>query len=143
MTYSYTASRQRSGLSLQQPNASAWTLTYGRDAANRINAVTSPAGAFGYEYAGGADPGVASVAALIKRLTLPNSAVITNQFDAEARLLGTVLRNGSGTLLNQHLYSYNDLDQRTNQTRTDGDFVAYGYDAQSQLVSAIGKSQVH
>lgn len=84
MTYSYTANRQRSGFSLQQPNASAWTLTYGRDGADRINAVTSPAGAFAYQYGAGAEPAVASVAVLIKRLTLPNSAVITNAFDAEA-----------------------------------------------------------
>jgi hypothetical protein len=39
-------------------------------------------------------------------------SAITNQFDEQARWLGTYLRNNSGTLLNQHLYDYNDLGQR-------------------------------
>jgi hypothetical protein len=75
---------------------------------------------------------------LIRRLTLPNGSAITNQFDEQARWLGTYLRNNSGTLLNQHVYEYNDLDQRTKQTRQEGDYVDYGYDDLGQLKSALG-----
>ena len=83
---------------------------------------------------------------MIRKLTLPNGSAITNQFDSTARQLGTYLRNNSGTLLNQHLYEYNDLDQRTKQTRVGTlstasvtNSVDYGYDALGQLTSALGK----
>jgi RHS repeat-associated protein len=136
VSYSYSANRLRSGYSLAQPNASPWTLAYGYDAAARLSSVTSPAGTFGYEYKVGQS---VSPASLIQKLTLPNGSAITNQFDERARWLGTTLRSSTGTLLNQHLYSYNDLDQRTQQTRTGNDFVAYGYDDLGQLTSAKGK----
>jgi hypothetical protein len=35
VSYSYTANRLRSGLSLAHPSASAWSQTYAHDAANR------------------------------------------------------------------------------------------------------------
>lgn len=44
VSYSYTANRLRSGVSLSQPNGPAWTQTYAYDAANRLTTVTSPAG---------------------------------------------------------------------------------------------------
>jgi YD repeat-containing protein len=42
-------------------------------------------------------------------------------------------------LLNQHEYVYDALDQRTRQTRKNGDYVDYGYDALGQLVDARAK----
>jgi len=106
-----------------------------------MSSVTSPAGAFGYTYAPvGTD---STPSHLIRKLTLPNGSAITNEFDAQARWLGTTLRNSGGTLLNQHLYDYNDLNQRTKQTRVVGtsstSSVDYGYDALGQLVDATGK----
>ncbi len=50
VTYSHTANRLRSALSLSQPNGPAWSQSYAYDAANRLTNVTSPAGAFGYAY---------------------------------------------------------------------------------------------
>src|SRR2546426_1075776 len=124
---------------MQQPNASAWALSYAYDAAARLTSVTSPAGTFGYQYHAGLVSGAPSPASLVKKLLLPNGSAITNDFDAQARWLGTYLRDSTGTLLNQHLYAYNDLDQRTKQTRTDASFVDYTYDQLSQLQSALGK----
>jgi hypothetical protein len=46
VTYSYTANRLRTGLSLQQPSDSPWSVTYTHDTANRLKTVTSPAGEF-------------------------------------------------------------------------------------------------
>lgn len=137
VSYSYTANRLRSGLSLSQPGAAAWSQTYAYDAANRLSTVASGAGSFGYQYS--AVGSESSPAQLVKKLTLPNGSAITNEFDEQARWLGTTLRTSGGTLLNQHLYDYNDLDQRTQQTRTDGSYVDYGYDALGQLVDATGK----
>jgi len=126
-------------VSLQQPNASAWALSYAYDAAQRLTNVTTSAGAFGYQYHGGLLSGVPSPASLVKQLVLPNGAAITNDFDPQARLLGTWLRDFGGVLLNQHTYDYDDLDRRTRQTRVDSSFVDYGYDPQGQLQSAVGK----
>jgi RHS repeat-associated protein len=139
VTYSYTANRLRASLSLAQPSASAWTVAYGYDAANRLNAVSSPAGSFAYERSTGVDVSATSAAELVQKLTMANSAVITNQFNERARQLGTYLRTSGGTLLNQHVYNYNDLDQRTNQIRLDGDYVDYAYDPLQQLIGAKGK----
>jgi RHS repeat-associated protein len=139
VSYSYTANRLRAGIGLQQANASAWTLSYGYDLARRLTNVTSAAGAFAYQYQGGLLSGVASAAALVKQLTLPNGAAITNDFDPQARLLGTWLRDSGGSQLNLHAYTYDDLDRRTRQTRVDSSSVDYGYDALGQLQSAMGK----
>ena len=50
-TVSYTYNnRLRTGLSVQAPNADAWTQSYGYDSARRLTSVTSPAGAFSYTY---------------------------------------------------------------------------------------------
>ena len=139
--YSYTANRLRSGLSLAQASGPAWSQSYAYDAANRLSTLTSPAGTFGYTYGSvGTD---STPSQLIRKLTLPNGSAITNQFDEQGRQLGTTLRNSGGTLLNQHLYDYNDLDQRTKQTRVVGtsstSSVDYGYDALGQLVDATGR----
>jgi RHS repeat-associated protein len=54
------------------------------------------------------------------------------------RLLATHLRLPNGTLVNRHDYVYNLASQRTYQTRTDGSYVHYDYDALGQLTGALG-----
>lgn len=105
-TFSYTYNKRlRSGLTLLQPNASSWAQSYGYDSANRLQTLSSPAGAFTYSFKG---PGN-----LITNLALPNGAAITNAFDAVGRLAGTWLKNSGGTILNSHAYGYNLASQRT------------------------------
>ena len=130
VSYNYT-SQLRTGLSLEQLNAPAWTNGYAYDGANRFQSVASPAGTFSYSFQG--------AGRLVKKLSLPNSSYITNTFDTVARLTGTFLKNSSHTVLNSHQYSYNLWNQRTNAVRTDGSFVGYGYDPSGQLVSALAK----
>ena len=134
VAYSYN-NGLRSGLTLVQPNASDWAQTYAYDAIKRLTNVTSPAGAFGYEY----PVGTGSTPSLISRLSLPNGSYITNTFDAVARLLSTQLRNSGGAVLNSHAYGYNLANQRTNQARVDGGGVDYTYDNLGQLKTALGK----
>jgi RHS repeat-associated protein len=122
---------QRESLTLLQPNASSWIESYGYDAGRRLTSVTSPAGTFGYTYAG---PG-----SLVTNLVLPGSWATGNQFDSVGRLTGTYLRNGSGSVANEHLYTYNTASHRTRQTRLAGDYVDYTYDAAGQLKTALGK----
>ena len=69
----------RGSLSVQAPNASAWAVSYGYDAARRLTSVTSPAGAFTYGYAAGASP-------LPAYQYLPGGALIIRTFDEVARV---------------------------------------------------------
>lgn len=131
VSYAYNDSLLRQSLTLLQPNASAWTQSYGHDGNWRLQTLTSPAGAFGYQYRGSSS--------LVTNLSLPNTAAITNEFDGLGRLLSTVLRNSSGTWLDQHGYQCDAAHQRTQQTLLDGNTWDYGYDALGQLTSAQGK----
>ncbi len=129
VTYSYT-NQLRSGLSLLQPNASAWAESFGYDAANRLASLTAPDGAYGYQYSG--------AGGLVQKLSLPDSAYITNAFDSVSRLLSTLLKNSGNSVLNSHLYGYNAAGQRTALTNTAGNYVAFSYDPASQLKAALG-----
>lgn len=134
-TVSYTyANRLRTGLSLQAPNASAWSQGYGYDTARRLTSVSSPAGIFNYTLGG-----ASAASPLIKKLLLPNGAYITNSFDSVARLLSTALENSGNTNLDAYTYIYNRAGQRTNVVRTAGDYVNYTYDNMGELISALGK----
>jgi len=107
VSYNYGTNLLRSGLSVVQPNASAWQQTYAYDAARRLTNTTSPAGAVSYEYYANPGGGDASPSALIKKRTLPSGAYVTNAFDSVARLTGTVIKNSSHSALNSHVYGYN------------------------------------
>jgi RHS repeat-associated protein len=134
-TVSYTyANRLRMGLSLQAPNASAWVENYGYDAARRLTSLVSPAGTFSYVLGG-----ASSASPLIKKLSLPNAAFVTNSYDNVARLLSTAVKNSGNTSLDSYAYGYNQANQRTNVVRTAGDFVNYTYDNEGELKTAIGR----
>jgi RHS repeat-associated protein len=135
VSYSY-ANKLRTGLSLQEPSASDWTESYAYDVTKRLTSLTSPAGAFGYVYTSGCGcPG----GSLVKKITLPNGAYITNNFDGMARMMDTTLKNSGNTSLDYRAYLYNVGSQRTKETRFDGSYVDFTYDAIGQLKSALGK----
>src|SRR5436190_1534774 len=122
--------RIRTSLSLQQPTG-AWTNKFVYDLARRMTNVTSPAGAFSYTV-GAASPG----SSLMKKILLPNTSYITNNFDNVARLTGTYLDNSSGTVLDSASYGYNKGSQRTTFTNATGTYVLYTYDNIGQLKTA-------
>lgn len=133
VSYSYQ-NRLRTGLTLSQPNASAWTQSYGYDSARRLRSVTSPAGEFDYTLGG-----ASAASPLIKKLLLPNGAYITNTYDNVARLLSTVLGNSGNTVLDSEIYLYNLAAQRTAETNAAGDYRNYTYDSIGELKTAVGK----
>ncbi|MDB6016692.1 MAG: putative rhs-related protein [Pedosphaera sp.] len=138
VSYAYNG-RQRSGLSVQQPNASAWAQGYTYDTFARLTNVTSPAGVFGLQYA----PvyyqySTAMAADLVQELDLPNQALSYRTYDDLGRLLQVALTNAAATLVELHGYGYDLGSQRTQQVFTAGNFVNYGYDNIGQLVSAQG-----
>ncbi|HEY5911886.1 MAG TPA: hypothetical protein VJA21_14890, partial [Verrucomicrobiae bacterium] len=129
--YHATVPRLRTGLTLAQP-ALTWALTYGYDTADRLQTITSPAGTFTYTYRG---PGT-----VWTNLALPNSAAITNAYDAAARLTRTALRGSSGPL-SLHDYLYNTAGQRQRNTLTDNSYTTYGFDDDAQLTNSLGYLQ--
>lgn len=133
VSYSY-ANRLRTSLSLLAPNADAWTQTYSYDAARRLTNVTSPAGAFTYQL-GGAAPS----SPLVKELLLPNGAYVTNDYDGNARLIGTALQNTGGVNIDVQTYAYNQGNQRTQQVFSAGNFMNYTYDSIGELQTALGE----
>jgi YD repeat-containing protein len=123
------ANRLRTGLSVAMPNASPWVQTYAYDEMDRMTNVTSPAGSFGYYFGWETilyyGPRTGSV---LQQLSLPNGAVITNDFDSVGRMTATHLINSSGTALDTEDYVYNLGGQRTRQVFTAGNYVNYSYD---------------
>ncbi len=126
MTNSYN-NRLRVKVDVQQPTG-VWTNQFGYDAAKRLTNVTSQAGAYGYALGGGS-----AASALLRKLSLPNTAYVTNTYDSVARLLSTTLKNSSHTTLNAHTYTYNPANQRTQQLFNAGSTVNYTYDRIGQL----------
>jgi YD repeat-containing protein len=133
----FYSSRLRTSLVLQQPTGT-WTNQFTYDAARRLTNLVSKAGSFSYEYSAGVGALGPVSAQLVKRLTLPNSAAITNDFDSVGRVTKTHLRTSSAVLTNKHEYAYNLAGQRTRQTRVDASTVDYTYDKIGQLKTAAG-----
>jgi len=122
----------RTNLSLQQPTG-AWTNKFAYDAAKRLTNVTSQAGSFTNEYFAGVGGASGYSSRLIKRLLLPNTSIITNDYDSTGRQLGTWLRNSSGTEIDSAKYGYNTANQRTAFTNAAGTYYQYTYDNIGQL----------
>lgn len=121
--------RVRVSLGLQQPTGT-WTNLFGYDPAGRLTNVTSPAGAFGYDFSVN---GVMLPGSLVRRLSLPNSSYVTNVFDTVSRLASTSLKNSSGAVLDSAAYGVNLAGWRTAFTNTAGTSVAFQYDSIGQL----------
>jgi RHS repeat-associated protein len=130
LSYVYN-NRLLSNVSLQQPNADPWSQAYAFDGAKRLTNLTSQAGSFAYGYD-------ASRNLQVAKLLFPNAAYITNTYDAVGRMLGTMLLNSGGSLLDTNGYSYNVAGQRSQQVFTGGNKMDYTYDAIGQLTNASG-----
>jgi RHS repeat-associated protein len=135
-TTSYTYNQRLcTATSLSQPNSSPWVEQYGYDSALRLTNLISASGTFGYSF-GGADAAVCG--SLIRRITLPNGSYVTNAFDSCGRLIKTALRTSAGLEVCGSAYSLDVGGRRTRETRADGSYVDYGYDAINRLQSATG-----
>jgi RHS repeat-associated protein len=125
----------RNTLSLQQPNASPWSQTYGyATGARRLDNVTSPAGAFDYYY-------LPQKPWLPATIGFPGGAYVNNSYDVVGQLNGTWLQNSADATLNAHTYGYDKWGQRTAVTNLSGDYRQYGYDKIGQLKTAFGFEQ--
>jgi RHS repeat-associated protein len=118
-------------MSVQAPNAAAWTQSYGYDAVRRLKSVSSPAGEFDYTY----DP---EKLLRVDKLSLPGGAAITNLYDSVARLLTTKMVASAGAVLDAEGYGYNLAGQVTAETNTAGDYRDYTYDNAGELTAETG-----
>jgi RHS repeat-associated protein len=122
--------RLRTGLGLQQPTGN-WTNGFYYDLAGQLTNVTSQTGSFTYLLGG-----TAPASPLIKKLSFPNTAYITNTYDRVARLTGTYLKNNVNSALDSYVYHYDLANERTDLTRLDTSTVAFSYDNIGQLTVA-------
>ncbi len=128
--YTYN-NRLRGSVSLAQPSASPWVQSYGYDQAWRLASVSSPAGAFGYNYTSGSSE-------LVNYMTYPNGASSGRGFDDVARLSTVYLLSAQNAVLDQYTYYYDPGSQRTQQVFTAGNYVNYTYDKIGQVKTARG-----
>jgi RHS repeat-associated protein len=108
VTYSHNSSRLRIQMAIAQPTGSSWTNSYSYDAGHRLTGVTSPAGAYGYQFSG--------AGSLVTRLDQPSGFWVTNSYDSRGRVIDTRLYDNTSALLNQHWYAMNHAHQRTTVT---------------------------
>jgi RHS repeat-associated protein len=125
VSFTYTQG-QRTAL-----NVGSWSQSYGYDSGWRMTSVSSPAGGFSYAFG-------TSASSLLKKISLPNGAYITNSFDSLARQTGTALNNYWGHTLDGYTYGLDALGLKTNLTRDFGltsSSVKVGYDNIQQLIA--------
>jgi RHS repeat-associated protein len=130
VTHSYSGQLSAS-LAIFSPNSPVWMQTYGYDDVGRLAGTVTPAGSFSYAYHPVARREVSQIG-------FPGGNSVANTFDTSGRELSTMLRNGSGAVLNGHSYVYNPLGQRTRQVFFEGNYLDYLYDASGALISAKG-----
>jgi RHS repeat-associated protein len=135
ISYAYNQGH-RTNLNLTEPSGS-WSETYGYDSFWRFATITSPAGTFGYQYVLGAQ-------SLVAGISLPNGSMITNSFDANARLTGTALMNSLGGTMDDYQYLYNQGNQRTSCLRAGGipNYVNYSYDPIGEVTSDLAYESI-
>jgi RHS repeat-associated protein len=129
----------RQALNLALPGGGTWGQTYGYDSAWRLQTLASPAGSFTYGYNVGAN---LSPAPLVRTVSLPNAAWVTNHFDSLDRLDYTALVNAWGHVLDGYAYTHDPLGLRTNVSRYLGlstNLATVGYDNIGQIISWVVK----
>ncbi len=140
VNYSYNNARQRSIMSLLQPNATPWTQTYGYDTMMRLASVTSPSGGsftspsgtFSYYYSDGMDrPYI---------VYMPTDESYNYcVYDSLAR--PTYSYAGASQTYQQLQYAYDPGSEMTQQVFTANNFINYSYDNIGQLKTAQGFEQ--
>jgi RHS repeat-associated protein len=131
ITYGYSQ-RNRSSANLN--SSPAMNVSYGYDSAWRLQTLTSPAGSFGYGYSSGSS----SAASLVRSITLPNSAWITNHFDGLDQLDYTALVNRWGLPVDSYSYTHDAWGLRKTISRDLGlatNTVSLNYDLIGQLTN--------
>jgi len=136
VNYAYDSSRQRSRLTVAQPNASPWVQNYAYDEALRLTNVVSPAGVFGYYYYV-SYPNNYGASTKISALYFSSMSYsyIDYERDDMARL--TQLSLDTGTY-DQLQYRYDAGSQVTQQVFTAANYINYTYDNIGQLKTAQG-----
>jgi RHS repeat-associated protein len=136
VSYGYSQ-RQQTSMSINLSQ----NFVYSYGAARRMAEITSAAGTFDYSYQVGQN---LSPAFLVRGISLPNYASISNHFDAVRRLDYTALADKWGHVLDGYAYTHDPLGLRTNIVREFGlttNGVSLGYDNIGEVILASGKEQ--
>ncbi len=132
VSYPDTTNRLRQGLSLQQPNATAWSQSYTYDSASRLTNVSDGTYNAGYFYHANSP--------LVSQISFRSNSTVrmttAKQYDYLNRLM-SISSAGSGASASpvSSTYLYNDVNQRVQVRQEDGTYWLYEYDKLGQLTS--------
>ena len=114
-----------------------FAVSYGYDNVGRLNGVTSPAGAYGYEYATNSD--------LLAKLTSPVH-VATRTYEPDRDALDIVENKTGSTTVSKFDYTVNAIGQRIARAQSGTAFAAastdtFGYNTKGEVTSATNSAQ--
>lgn len=148
VSYSYNLARQRSVMSLSQPNADPWTQTYGYDGFMRLATVNSPAaegssspsGPFTYTYYTPADEGVPGGTDRPFQIAFPgqNPDGFNNDFAQDGFMRDQEVDITTPSSELRYQYTFNAASQVTQLIFPAGNYINYSYDNIGQLTWARG-----
>jgi RHS repeat-associated protein len=128
-TNEYDSLLRRSGLTVKTNATTLYRATYSYDAASRYQTISDGTNSATYSYVTNAN----LVNDVIFKQNGTARMTTTRQYDGLDRLTNLVSATVSFT--SSSAYVYNEANQRTRQTREDGTYWVYGYDALGQVTS--------
>jgi RHS repeat-associated protein len=116
-------------------NGTTWlTQTrYAYDAASRLSSVSDGTNTAGYSYVANSS--------LVSQISFTNVSSLrmttSKNYDYLNRLTSISNANASSVVLDSHSYAYNNANERTSATNTDGTYWIYQYDSLGQVISGV------
>jgi len=142
VSYSYNGGRERTSMTLLQPDAAPWTQSYGYDSMMRLTSVVSPAGGGYGSPVGEFDYDYTSVGGMDQpdQIVRPsqNGNLVDMDYDAMARPKDTAVGTGAMPSYFEYYYHYNAGSELTQQVFAANNYINYTYDNIGQIKSANG-----
>lgn len=123
---------RQAALSVTSPTGEVYHVTYGYDAASRLNTVTSGADVATYAY----HPDSGLVNTLIQSHSNAVRLTTTKLYDKLGRLQSITSVPSADSPIS-FAYQYNDANQRTRASLTTGEYWIYGYDGLGQVTNGV------
>ncbi len=126
VSYDYDANGNRTKTTLQPGSADERIISYSYDDVNRLSALTSPAGAFGFGY---------NLNNQRTTTGYPNQITASYSYDDAGRLTGITHTNPDTTIITSAGYTLDDIGNRIAKSGSTAE--SYSYDATYRILLAI------